>query len=734
MLQQNFSTTKTAGNGTNSGPGYPPNASWSNPDGVTGVGTQASIGFFEGGQNGDTLSADQFGFAIPDFAVIDGISVSITGSNTGCYGDVSLSAGVDIVDIDTLNKTYGSSTDLWGADSISVADVNDSSFGISVNTNDVSGGDGVASISLVEITVYWHIDLETAAADVPTRVAYKTYSRDGQYLGELPNVTSQFGFSQDKDSAGSVIDIVCGYKAENTVTVEPLLTDADTPILTDSDLPILVTNTDIVLAEGASTNRAIFKNSNRIQVWVYNYWYPNGKLMFSGQVNKVGFSYGGGNSSVKLQVISDGVDLNNFIARGYPFSYTTDVTQSSQNGYVTVNQDSKGAGWNRYGQTWVAGGSANNVGAITLKLLGTANVTLSVYDGLPGFGGNLLGSVTKSVANGAAADVQFEFPQLITTTPGNTYFMAVSVPNGKSVRVYKHGTSSTYANGSMYYSNYAGGSGGGLYYISTGDFYFITKYGVPTTTTTYSTDDPTTEMMSGILADYNARGGYVTERDFEATGLSITYTFNQATIYDALRKVLELSPTGFYSYIDLGTAEMDILQQTDTPDFTIVRGKDVNQLDIVLSIEQVKNYLLFTGGETAPNVNLYHDYQDSESAALYGLRTVSRTDNRVTTAATADAIGDTFIEETSDESQETTVTIPVTAMDISLLIPGKNIGFRNFGSFIDAMVLQIVRRDYTTKAVTLSLGRLPIRMNDQIQRINRGLLNEQTINNPSAPS
>lgn len=729
-MQENYSVTKTAGNGTNTGPGYPPNASWTDPDGVTGVGDPAFIGFFEGGQNGDTLNVNQFGFDLPDFAVVDGIEVSVGGSVFSAFGSIILSEGVDTPDLGALPQVYGSPTDLWGAAEITPTQINDSGFGIQVDANDTSGGDGSVEISLVEITVYYHIDVEVPPADVPTRVDYKVYSRAGKFLGLLPNVSSPFGFSQDKDSAGSSIDIVCGYKAENAATVEAIQDDDSLDILDNNDLPILGTEIDTVIALGASEDDAIFKNSNRIKVWVYNYWHPNGKLMFSGQVNKVNFSYGGGNSSVKLQVFSDGVDLNNYIARGFPFSYTTDVTQNSQNGFVTVTQDSKGAGWTRYGQTWLTGPAVENIGAITLKLLGTANVTVSIYDAP---NGNLLGSVTKSVANGSAADVSFEFPTLITVDSSEEYFMAVSVPNGKSVRVYKHGTSSTYLFGSMYLSSYAGGSGGGSYSPVSGDFYFITKHGTPTTTTTYSTDDPTTQIMSGILSDYNARGGFVTERDFEATGLSITYTFNQATIFDALRKVLELSPTGYYSYIDLGTAEMDILQQTDTADFTVVRGKDVNQLDVVLSIEQVRNYLLFTGGP-APTINLYRDYQDSESASFYGLRTVSRTDNRVTTAATADAIGDTFIAESSDEIQETSVIIPVTAMDISLLVPGKNIGFRNFGTFIDAMVLQIVRRDFTTKAVTLSLGKLPIRMNDQIQRINRGLLNEQTLNNPGSPS
>lgn len=516
---------------------------------------------------------------------------------------------------------------------------------------------------------------------------------------------------------------------------KPLLTEAGDVITTEDDEPILATSTDLVVAQGNSPDQAIFKNGNRVKVWMYNRYYPNGKLVFSGQINRVDFKYGGTDTSVKITVYSDGVDLNNFIARGYPFSYTTDVTQSSQNGYVTVTQSSKTPGWQRYGQTWLTGGAITNVGAITLKLLGTANVTLTVYDGLPGVGGNLLGSVTRAVANGAAADVQFEFPSLIPVSPSTEYFMAVSVNSGKSIRVYKHGTSSTYADGTMYSSTYSGGSGGGLYTATTGDFYFITKSGVPTTTTTYSTDDPVSDMAHGILLDYNARGGYITERDFETSGLSVTYTFVVATIFDALKKILELLPTGYYHYIDLGTAEIDIKQMSTTADFTVVRGRHITELSLGLTIEQVKNYLLFSGGETA-GVNLFRDYPDAESANFYGLRTATQSDNRVTVTATADAIGESFITENSDEEQETTLIVKDNHIDITLLVPGKTIGFRNFGNFIDDMVLQIVRREpnFSDGTTVLTLGRLPIRQADQIQAINRGLMNQQTINNPSAPS
>lgn len=728
-MQQNFSTTKapTDASTTISKFGV---AEWHDLTNIfVDDANEAWMGYSLGGDSDANLSAFDYGFNLPPGAVIDGIEVFIDGSAFSLYGDVSISAGPDAKDIGALGQSYGGPTDLWGAESISLADL--ASLSVLVTTGDVSGGDGSATIQYLTVTVYWHIELTADAADVPIRVDYKVYSRDGQYLGLLPN-PSPLAFSQDINSAGSTIEIVCGEKGENVVTVDPLLTDADEEILTDDDEPILADHTEVKIAAGNSPINAIFKNSNRIVAMMYNKWHPNGIRMFSGQVNKVGFKYGGGNSAVRLLVRSDGFDLNNFIARGYPFSYTTDISQTSQNGYVTVTQGSgkNSAQWRRYGQTWTSGGSAENLGALVLRLKGSGNMTVTVRD-RPN--GNVLGSVTKSVSAGGATNVQFDFPSLIPISPNTQYFFELSVNPGKTITVYRHSSSSTYADGEQYRSDYAGGSGGGSYYVYGGDLYFVTKYGVPTTTTTYSTDDPVSEMGHGILLDYNARGGYIVERNFEASGLSLTYTFNQATIFDAFKKILEMIQTGYYMYIDLGTAEMDLLQQSETADFTIVRGKDVTELDLQLSIEQVQNYLLFTGGP-APTTNLYRDYQDAESASFYGLRTVPKSDNRVTTTATADAIGETFIEENSDETQETSLVVNVENFDHTLLTPGKTVGFRNFGNFIDSMVLQIVRREFNTKSVTLTLGRLPVRMNDQIQRINRGLLNEQTINNPSAPS
>lgn len=730
-MEQNYSSTKLPTVGASSAIGGA--SAWSNPSRITADdGSSASWAAFAGGQQ-SLITGSTFAFQqLPDSAVIDGIAVYVDGSNTGCYGTVSLNiSGSTGKDIGALNGSYGGATDLWGKTSISKADI--AAIGVSISANDVSGGDGIASIDYVSITVYWHIELPQAEADVPTRIVHKVYSSDGRYLGILPKVSSKLAFPQDINSAGSSLQITCAKFVTNETTAEPLLDNTGAPIQTESNLSIMARVTDNVVALGDSEDDAIFKNGNRVKIWVYNLWYPNGKLIFSGQINKVNFKYGGGDTTVQLLVYSDGLDLDNLIARGYPFNYTNDQVQNATgNGAWTVSVSGpKGGGWNVYGQSFVTGVGVSNVGAISVGLFGSANVTIILYDAP---NGNVLGSVTKAVATSGWEVVRFEFASLIPVNASEEYFFGVWVDEGQSIQL-SYNTANLYANGAQYNSNYGGGSGGGSWAELTGDLYFITAYGTPTTTTTYSTDDPVSEMMHGILLDYNARGGLITERDFEATGLSLTYVFNSMTIFDSLKKVLEMSPIGYYAYIDLGTAEMDILPVNDTPDFTVVKGKHINELSIGLSIEQVKNYLLLSGGETA-GVNLFRDYVGNESVSNYGLRTGTKSDNRITQTATADAIGDSYIEENAQETQETQLTVLNSVIDISLLVPGKTIGFKNFGNFIDDLVLVIARREpnFSDGIATLTLGRLPVTMNAEVQRLQRELLFEQTIANPSAPS
>lgn len=727
-MEQNYQSTKLPTVGASSAIGGA--SAWSNPSRITADdGSSASWGAFAGGQM-SLITGSSFAFQqLPDSAVIDGIQVYIDGSQTGCYGNVTISPSGTTGKAIGAFGSYGGPTDLWGASSISIAAI--AALSVSVEANDVSGGDGIASIDCIKVTIFWHIEVTAPAADVPTRLVHKVYSTGGTYLGKLP-AASQIAFSQEINTAGSSAQITCGVSVDPIISSEAITDQDGVPLLTESDLEILATESEEFIATGDSEEEVIFKNGNRIKTWLYNQWYPNGKLIFSGQINKMSYKSGGGQGRVALLVYSDGIDLDNFIARGYPFAYTLDQSFTSwDNVLASTVSGPKGGGWNVYGQSFRTGVGVTNIGAIDLLLRGSADVTVTVYDAV---NGNTIGSVTQTVSGvDQPTAVRFSFAQLIAVTASTDYFFAVWVGSGQSIDIYWNSTGG-YANGVTYNSNYGGGSGGGSFAVGSGDIWFKTYSGLPTTTTTYSTQDPITGMAHGILLDYNQRGGLITERNFTAAGFSLTNLFNSATIFDAIKKCVELAPSGYYSYVDLGTAEIDILPTSTTPDFVVVLGKDINDIEIVLSIENVKNQLLLSGGDTGSGTNLFKQYQDSNSAAKYGTRLAQKSDNRITLTATADAIGNSFIDENAEETQETPLTILNKNFDITLLTPGKTIGFRNGGPLIDSMVLRIARRDFTPERANLLLGRLPLQTTAEIEKIRRDLILEQTIANPNAPS
>src|ERR1044072_7055104 len=153
----------------------------------------------------------------------------------------------------------------------------------------------------------------------------------------------------------------------------------------------------------------------------------------------------------------------------------------------------------------------------------------------------------------------------------------------------------------MYNSNYGGGSGGGTYGPMVGsDMYFVASSGLATTLATYTSKDPTTQMFKPIIDDYRLRGGMLnySSSSVDATGLSLTATFNTETILDSMKKVLSLCPSGFYFYVDLGTDTIYFKQTLTTPTYKLIKGRHLNKINFVMSIENVKNDLLFSGAET----------------------------------------------------------------------------------------------------------------------------------------
>lgn len=492
------------------------------------------------------------------------------------------------------------------------------------------------------------------------------------------------------------------------------------------------------VSDGSTT---LLRNGNLVNVFETSFYYPNGKLKYQGQINRLEGSFAPEiNGLINVICHSDGRDMDNMVARGVPFSFTGDVSQTSQN--TTVNNNSGGgkfSGWDRFGQTWTTGGAVTSLGRIQLLLLGTAHVTVNVYAS-PGLGGGLLGSTTVFVSVGGATVIDFPFPDLITVTPSTSYFFETLVDAGESITMYCS-NANPYGSGQMYESVYSGGSGGGGYGAVSGyDLYFTTAAGTPGSLATYTSVDPTTGMLVSVMNDYISRAGnigYTSGVDIDATGLSLSASFNTNTIYEVLDKILSMSPNGFYYYVDVALNKLRFKRTGLTADWLLIKGRHIEELDLAFSIENVINEERFSGGTVSngpPPVNFYSKYTDQTSKALYGVRLNRKSDNRVTIQGTADAIGSSDLAQFKDEQYYTTVTVLARTMNITDIKLGQLVGTRGYGSYLDLMLLQITKIDYLPERAVLQLGTLPLRFNQGFEDVIRGLVAEQTIGNPSTPS
>jgi hypothetical protein len=574
---------------------------------------------------------------------------------------------------------------------------------------------------------------------------YKVYN-NGRYLGLLPNVVSDFGYAQDINTAGTQISVKVGVSSDSSnQPSQGALTDESSVNFTDeSGNDILTEGAVGIVGTGADTT--LIKNGNKLLVYEVSGYYPNGKLMFSGQMQRWEAGFGGDNGEEGVTVVaySDGQDLDNYLLQGSPF--VNDVSSTTHNATYSINQlvGSKGGTTSNFvGQTFTTGSTITNVGAIGVLMEGAAvaaSVTLKLWPSVAAAnaGTGLLASSNLSVTGVGSTAVEsvFAFSSPVTVTSSTQYFFTLEAATGSVIPV-DYNSTAPYAGGDMYTKTTFGS-----YTItpsdtvgSLSDLSFKTYRSAGATTASFSSVDPSTGMLESIIDAYRSQGGVISYNSstIDPTGLSLSYTFNTAKTYDGLQKALELSPDGFYYYVDVGSNTLYFKNTSTTPDFTITKGKHISGLTVIATIENIKNALYFSGGLVS-GANLFKTYQNADSISKYGQRLDLQSDNRVTIAGTADAIGTSFIAENQAEQYQTVVTILDRTMDITLFKPGKTIGFNGFGTFVDRLISQVVRVEYAPEFATLTLGILPPRLNPDFEKVKRGLIAEQTINNPATPS
>ena len=264
--------------------------------------------------------------------------------------------------------------------------------------------------------------------------------------------------------------------------------------------------------------------------------------------------------------------------------------------------------------------------------------------------------------------------------------------------------------------------------------YPLTNLAGETTVSFLSVDpsDIVRDAVSKFVADsapYNTYTNWETQT-VESTGTTVSYTFKANTYADVLDKTLELMPENWYYYVGLGDNLVYFRERSQTARHKFYLGKHIKSLDLKGSILDVVNRVLFTGGGDPA---LY--IERTEAPAANTRRALELySDGRVTLQDSAEVISDGIIEKTNKVNYRTTIEILSGAYDIESINVGDVVGFRNFGNFVDELLLQIVGISYTPDVVQLQLETKPPTINKRLADIRRQLAVTESQNIPDAPS
>lgn len=237
---------------------------WSNPGNITSAGTPfATVAPGPGGTS-NYLLASNYGFSIPDNAIINGIQLTIRRSSTQSAGTGNRDNQVRLFKNNNLeatnksvggvyptgltNQSYGNATDLWGS-TWTAADINNAGFGAALSVNNTRFlGAATATVDFMQITVTY---------TVPGSLQWYTVSSGGTAIG-LGSTFNPVGVAGsgliDTNTAGTTSYYVacatspgtCRAKADFIINASPTVT-------TTGNLSICLGSSATITASGAAS-------------------------------------------------------------------------------------------------------------------------------------------------------------------------------------------------------------------------------------------------------------------------------------------------------------------------------------------------------------------------------------------------------------------------------------------------------------------------------------------------
>jgi PKD repeat protein len=345
----------------------------------------------------------------------------------------------------------------------------------------------------------------------------------------------------------------------------------------------------------------------------------------------------------------------------------------------------------------------------------------------PGSSVNHNNRVDVFVFYGAIEPLLAETGEEITTEDGEVILAVIGAPNGRRIFT---GFISEIS------SRYGGTETTVIQLMSYG--YDLKQYAIMSganTRVTYNTQDPSNIVKDAMSKFETATAGdftytTTTPTSIQNTSTSVSYTFNVNSYGDVLKKSLELMPSNWYFRIGLGDNIVYFDERASEPQHKFFLGKHIKELDLKSYIGGVVNDVLYVGGGDPA---LYR--RSTETPADRTRRGLAiESDARVTVTASADIIAEGIIEQKNKIQYRSVVTILDKQYDIESINVGDMVGFRNFGNYVDELMMQVVALTYTPDFVQLQLDSMPPTVNKRLEDIRRNLNTVESTNTPNSPS
>lgn len=574
---------------------------------------------------------------------------------------------------------------------------------------------------------------------------YKMY-KGTTYLGVLQNVVSEFEYSQDINSGGVQLQVTVNTSADVAgLDAEPLL-DEDGNELKDENNETLYEERrpDVV---GSSNPRALIQENNNLKVYEVSADDPNGVLVFDGWIESWEANFGEGDDNISFLAISKAADLSEYVIGG---TVNVDVSQTDalDEGATSINWEGT-HDWTSYGQTFKVGAGVTHLHSISvmIKTVNPIRMYIALYNSVADANvdmaaGNTLSNArgvtaTQEITNTGFQEINFAFPNPVAVTAGATYFFAMQAEHGTDGSQgwdMRSNSANVYADGALYVPQFFFGIQS--YGVSSGELYFRTFGTNNNITAVYTSQDPT-DILKDAIDRYSDAGGAA---DYEAgstddTGLSVSYTFKLATALEVVQKCLELAPSDWYWFVHPGTQTLYFKQTATTATHRFVRGKHIENLKIAGTIENVRNTVYFSGGDTGAGENLFIKLVNSTALSEQGRPRLERiSDNRVTLSATGSLIAQNLLDERASIAYSSPVSILANTYDVDSINVGDTVQVTGFGNFVDYLTLQIARITRRADRVELVLGILLRRQSDALRDALAALDKLETVDNPDAPS